>query len=190
MEILLINDSKLKVRLSADDMRSFDISLDGMDYDNTETRRVFWEILDRAKKETGFDAARERVFIQVYPAKDGGCDMYVTKQAKKETDIKEIKKYRDKWLLYGFDSYADLECATQKLHRTGIFTKSDAYYEKVGEKYRYYLVLYGFDAPNDRFLFLGEYGKRYTNFAALSYIKEHGELFICDCAAKTLAKLK
>ena len=50
-----------------------------LDYENTETRRAFWSILDEAKHRTGFDAASEKVFVQVYPSKSGGCEMYVTK---------------------------------------------------------------------------------------------------------------
>jgi negative regulator of genetic competence, sporulation and motility len=79
MELILISDSKLKVMLTPDDMASYDITCDTIDYDNTETRRAFWNILDEAKHKTGFDAASDKVFIQVYPSKNGGCELYVTK---------------------------------------------------------------------------------------------------------------
>lgn len=79
MELLLISSSKLKVTLSESDMQSYSLTCDTLDYDNTETRRAFWDIFDVAKHETGFDAASDRVFIQVYPSKSGGCEMYITK---------------------------------------------------------------------------------------------------------------
>ena len=81
MELILINTSKLKIMLTPDDMKRYSLDIDKMNYDNTETRRVFWNILDTAKHETGFDAASDRVCIQVYPSKGGGCEMYVTKLA-------------------------------------------------------------------------------------------------------------
>lgn len=81
MELILINASKLKIMLSAEDMTAYALDADRINYDNTETRRAFWSILDAAKHKTGFDAAADRVFIQVYPSKGGGCEMYVTKLA-------------------------------------------------------------------------------------------------------------
>ena len=79
MELILISDSKLKIMLTRDDLRLYSIDCDTLDYENTETRRAFWSILDEAKHRTGFDAASEKVFVQVYPSKAGGCEMYVTK---------------------------------------------------------------------------------------------------------------
>ena len=79
MELLLISDSRLKVTLSQEDMEKYSLSAEMMDYDNTETRRAFWSILDEAKHRTGFDAAADRVFVQVYPSRCGGCEMFVTK---------------------------------------------------------------------------------------------------------------
>ena len=62
-------------------MDYYQLNSETMDYDDTATRSAFWRILDRAKKQTGFDAARDRVLIQVFPRKSGGCEMYVTKAA-------------------------------------------------------------------------------------------------------------
>ncbi len=79
MELILINDTKLKIMLTREDMTRYDLDCESADYDNTETRRAFWSILDEAKHRTGFDAARDRVFIQLYPSREGGCEMFVTK---------------------------------------------------------------------------------------------------------------
>ena len=67
MELIRIGDSKLKITLTSDDMTQYDLDCDTMDYDNTETRKAFWDILDHAKQITGFDAAGDRVFVQLYP---------------------------------------------------------------------------------------------------------------------------
>lgn len=91
MELILINTSKLKIMLTPDDMKRYSLDIDKMNYDNTETRRVFWNILDTAKHETGFDAASDRVCIQVYPSKGGGCEMYVTKLASEKHERAEKK---------------------------------------------------------------------------------------------------
>lgn len=75
----MISDSKLKIMLTSDDMKEYSLDCSTLDYENTETRRAFWSILDEAKHRTGFDAASEKVFVQVYPSRAGGCEMYVTK---------------------------------------------------------------------------------------------------------------
>ena len=79
MELIMISDSKLKIMLTSEDMKEYSLDCNTLSYENTETRRAFWSILDEAKHRTGFDAASERVFVQVYPSKKGGCEMYVTK---------------------------------------------------------------------------------------------------------------
>ena len=79
MELFLINSEKLKVTLSSEDMSYYSLTSESIDYHNTETRRAFWSILDEAKHQTGFDAASERVLVQVFPLRSGGCEMFVTK---------------------------------------------------------------------------------------------------------------
>lgn len=79
MELILISDSKLKITLTSDDMAQYELDCDTMDYDNTDTRRAFREIFDHVKSISGFDTAGDRLFIQLYPSREGGCEMYITK---------------------------------------------------------------------------------------------------------------
>lgn len=79
MEITLLNETELRVTLTAEDLEHYSIDCAHMDYGTTETRRAFWSILDEARRKTGFDAARDKICIRVYPSTDGGCDMYVTR---------------------------------------------------------------------------------------------------------------
>lgn len=86
MELHRIGEGQLRISLSADDMDFYQLNSETMDYDDTTTRSAFWRILDQAKKQTGFDAARDRVLIQVFPRKAGGCEMYVTKASLAKQD--------------------------------------------------------------------------------------------------------
>ena len=85
MNIILISDDRLKVVLTDNDLSSYGIRIEDIDYGNTETKRVFWTILDKAKNETGFDAALSRIFIQIYPDARGGCEMYVSRIGDKKS---------------------------------------------------------------------------------------------------------
>lgn len=182
MELILISDSKLKITLSLSDMEKYDLNSDSMDYDNTETRRAFWEILDEAKHKTGFDAAKERVFVQVYPSRGGGCEMYVTKigDEKAGTGEKPPTRRRPRLSIFRFSGLAPLLSACATLDRQGYTGESAAYAEDT----RYYLILYehlkspvGTDGARlSEYGFLEEYGERLMGCVSFAYIKEHAKL--------------
>ena len=79
MEIIMISNSKLKIMLCEEDLRQFELKADQLDYSNTDTKRMFWDVLSKAKHKTGFDTDGQRVLVQLYPSKEGGCEMFVTK---------------------------------------------------------------------------------------------------------------
>lgn len=81
MELIPINKQKLKIILSCDDMMSFDITSTELDYSSEKTRKALMHILEKAKSETGFDADDERLYIEVFPSLDGGCEIFLTKRA-------------------------------------------------------------------------------------------------------------
>ena len=70
MELIKISDSKLKIALTPTDMEKYSLDIQTMDYDKTETRSAFWQLLDEAKHKTGFDAASEKIFVQIYSSKN------------------------------------------------------------------------------------------------------------------------
>ena len=75
----MISDNKLKVMLCQEDLKHFELKAEELDYSNTETKRMFWDVLSQAKHQTGFDTDGQRVLVQLYPSKEGGCEMFVTK---------------------------------------------------------------------------------------------------------------
>ena len=79
MELIRIDEEKLKMILSHEDLLEFELDEDDLDYTNTETKRMFWELLRRAKQSTGFDTDGHRVLVQLYPSREGGCEIFVTR---------------------------------------------------------------------------------------------------------------
>ena len=96
MEIILISECKLKIALREEDLAAFEIRADELDYSNTETKRMFWDLLTRAKQKTGFDTDGQRVLVQLYPSKDGGCEMFVTKIGLLDEERSEKEEKHDK----------------------------------------------------------------------------------------------
>ena len=78
MEFLHIGESKLKIVMSAEELKEYGIS--PKDEGTTLTcRRAVWEILDRAKSVCGFNPNGDKILVQFYPMRDGGCELFVTK---------------------------------------------------------------------------------------------------------------
>jgi negative regulator of genetic competence, sporulation and motility len=79
MEWIRISKSKLKIMLSAEDAERYALNCESADYADLMTRDAFKEILTDVRQETGFDATEDKVYIQMYPSKEGGCELFVTK---------------------------------------------------------------------------------------------------------------
>ena len=195
MELFPINEQKIKITLSREDLAAWQLSCDTIDYDTTETRRAFWGILDEAKKKTGFDAAKEKVFVQLYPAKNGGCEMYVTKlNETSDPPPVSFTKSLPLWekTLYAFSHLEDMLSACARLAECGFASDSAAY----AEMHTYYLSVGNTLpvkkrgqrenlSPTD---LVSEYGKK-IDLAKEAWLCEHGECICPDHAVERYAAL-
>lgn len=195
MELLFISDSKLKVMLTEEDMRKYDLNAEKANYDNTETRRAFWEILDEAKHRTGFDAASDKVLIQLYPSRDGGCELFVTKLGLVPSIAeKTIAKSNRVTMLaarrgvYAFGTLTDLLLASRAVEKIPSVKESDAYFSDDG---RYYLLVEergGKNEGTDGTSRLSEFGESLPTTLA-DYIREHGICLVEKNAIACLSAL-
>ncbi len=208
MELIRISASKLKIMLTGEDMEKYALDARTADYDDTATRRAFWSILDDAKNQTGFNAAGDRVFIQLYPSKHGGCEMFVTKmnllcaeEGEKKTSLfnGRISKTvleriddggRERVDAYAFDELSALLAVCHRLMKIGWHGKSEAYRETGG---KCYLIL-SERHPNtyatlDHLSFITEYGTLACADTVRLYIREHGACICEKDAVETLGVL-
>ncbi len=193
MELILISDKKLKIMLSPEDMREYELDCESVDYDNTETRRAFWHILDEAKHKTGFDAASERVYIQLYPSREGGCEMYVTKVGLLPAACKTQKRgmlrvAAERSAAYRFSELSHLLAVCRELMRVGFTAPSEAFFDSDGSYYLYISGLRGFEEPPE-LEFLTEFGEREDAERRLVYLAEHARSICKTDAIKTLGAL-
>ena len=79
MEVLKINENKIKIMLSPEDMKNFRLTASELDYNDSMTRQKVFKILEQVKKKHGFDHEGDKLLIQFYPSRDGGSELFVTK---------------------------------------------------------------------------------------------------------------
>ena len=87
MELIVISKSKLKIMLTAPDMVRYRLETARMDCADAHTRAAFRHIFDDARAEIGFDTEGERLFVQLYASREGGCEIFVTKLGRREEDF-------------------------------------------------------------------------------------------------------
>ena len=172
-----------------------------IDYENEDKREAFKCILDEAKQKTGFDCDCRRLFIRVFPSKDGGCEVYVTKgtddkdrqQQKKNANVKK------EYCVFRLDSLDRVCRACRCVMQTGYIGESILYFEQKHNKGGvYYLVLQeesrAFSQQKKRWMpdkceVVREFGTRVVSFGALNYIKEHCEEICPDNAVEKMSLL-
>ena len=178
MELILISNSKLKIMLSAEDMKKYNIECDGA----SALRRGFKPVLERAHLDCGFDIDSGRLLVQVFPSRTGGCEMFVTRVA-----LESGKECENDASVCIFDSIGKMSRLCEILRSRGYGTGSSAY--ELG-KNAYALILPEFD--RDEALPLGaavisEFGYRRDCENIEGYIKEHARVIIADDAVAKLA---
>jgi len=193
MDLIKISDNKLKIMLTPVDMQGFELSADELDCANMETREAFRSIMAEARNRIGFDTGGNQIYVQVYPSREGGCEMFVTKlgllgpiepQKDKARLSRPIKNApRCKEVGFGFESMEHLLAACRRLNTLGRWRQSTAYRSDEG---CYFLLLgdVSFGPPpapdRDRILaVMGEYGKQQNADVIRLYIREHACL-ICE----------
>ena len=78
MELIPINNFKLKIMLDESDMKELNIC-DVADCADNDTRHAIRNILELAKNQIGFNTEGSEIFVQLYTSRSGGCELFVTK---------------------------------------------------------------------------------------------------------------
>lgn len=206
MELILVSDSKLKIMLTHSDMTRFDIPCNFPETDSEQFRSAFREILHEARDRTGFNTTGDRLYIQYYPSREGGCELFVTKLGHSSPGDSTLPFFGNaqsvglaepepvaaptesqRIIAYAFPSVTILISACRRLAELRHVGKSAAWR---GDEGNVYLFLYGMNrictGLSDPYSFLSEYGSLQNADSLLLYIQEHGEPICEEDAVKTL----
>ncbi len=181
MEFLMIGESKIKIVLTAAEAKKHRLNCASADVSGPGARRSFWKILDMARNEVGFDPAGDKILIQLYPLKDGGCEIFVTKlgilsdsSARTVSKSERIAMLSKKSSIYSFDNLNDMLSAARAVKARSCETslKSDVYTD--GGKYYLFIEEYGKGGEQTEFPCILEFGTGLTADAS-TYIFEHAK---------------
>ena len=139
MTIDRIDDTRLLISLTEEDLQSFGLRFDQILWSDSRTKVVIRSLLALAKAETGFSVESHRVMIEVIPKLEG-CLILFTLLDKRE---RERKKYKIKSMgepfIYIFETAEDLLSALERIYAISSHIEDSKLLEY---KNRYYLVLY------------------------------------------------
>ena len=193
MDLKLISENKLKITLTNEDMAELNITYEEMNYyTDTSTKRVVWGILDIAKRRTGFDAASDKISIEVHEKKNDGCLIFVTKNSDQKTEqypsyAKSYKRLytgiKKKRLLYMFESSDDLHEACRQLILLGYGGRSDIFADD--EKFYLYIE----DNREQCLDIVSEYGFLINNPFFGFYLDEYAKKIVVADAVQTFAEI-
>ncbi len=190
MELIQISENKLKIMLSETDMIKYSLDGDEADYSRDETRRAFRRMLSCVRQMSGFDTRGERIFVQMYPSRGGGCEVFVTKLGDRKGDFFEVDTLsrtdvkRQTGDAYGFDSLENMLVVCRYLYscRADCRGEGKAYRDDRGN---YYLSL----PAGCSFAHSEEFSKKISPARLDAYITEHGRCLIEHGAVEILGKL-
>ncbi|MBO5842257.1 MAG: adaptor protein MecA [Clostridia bacterium] len=206
MDLIKISDTKLKIMLTASDMTHYDLHTDHISVADQHVRHVLRRLLADAKAQTGFDCDLGRLYVQMYPCVDGGCELFISKQDPGEEDalhalpaalapakeraLRAKDKSSPKTCIYSFSKLTHLISVCKRLYSAGFYQKSDAW---VDRSHTYYLVLYDLSVPTfylpDEYGFLGEYGSKENAHTMQAYLGEYATQLCKDSAIQTFMQL-
>ena len=193
VELIKISPTKLKVMLSAADVRKYHLAeADGCNISGSASLR---SILLEVKERCGFDAVGERVFVQYYEGVDGGCEMFITKlsgdshsgnadreengKAERKNPLTERRfseRYDSGYIVYSFVAMDGMLSTCRCLAASGYTGESRAYMIK--DKCRYYLVL------DRETCFAAENNGIKCTSSYYYVLTEHGHLICADAVGR------
>ena len=199
MEYILINESKLKIICEEKDLELYGVSADSLEYGDASSRSFLDFLLGEAKSKLDFETAKHRILIQLFPSKDGGCEIFISKlgllnkneKSTQENKFSKAAKEPTKKLFF-FEKLNFMLEACKRFSILQHSKNSSAFYLDGHGYYLYFEVnedneLEEYGIPSlDEYSFLLEYGEPQNIKEKLPYLKEYAKNI---CKEKAIEKL-
>ena len=204
MEYIVINESKLKIICQKCDLDPYGISADSLEYGDASSRKFLEGLLEEAKTKFGFETAKHRVLIQLYPDSEGGCEIFVSRlgaikkngnPAENKQSERKIAENKPIQKIFYFEKLDFLLEACKRLSFFPTQKNSSAFYIAPQEYYLYFESEteetpeeYGIPFLNE-FSFLYEYGEAQDVKEKLPFLNEYANIICKNTAIETLGRI-
>ena len=196
MKIEKISDNMIKVTVSLNDLEERNIDLNALNYNTPAAQEFFWDMMEQAEEQLGFNLSDSQLLIEPLPDSSDGFVVTITKidedgdfesiqkyikSRLKKSDLRVKKKSRkvcSALFIYSFKNIDDVCSLADKLEN--LYNGECTLYRC---KDTYYLTLTrsGLAAANSRIfeLILNEYGMKIANVNFFEgYLNEYGDKII------------
>ena len=197
MKIEKLTENKLKITLSIDDLEERNINLHAFMYNAPESQDLFWELLQTAERECGFNVDDSMIYVEASTTGSGNFTLLVTKtnetapSVEKESISKKINRgnfklkrkqtpLNSKSSIYVFDTFDDIcsfcnICDTAILHNNVLYKMDEMYYLKIDYIPYNNILDFAIRANNTELIEakLNEYGTKIIEKDALQTIAMH-----------------
>jgi len=204
MKIEKINDRKIKVTISLSDLEERNIDANTLNYNSRATQELFWDVIEQAEIELGFNTSDSQLCIEAYTNSDDGFTVTITK-LDEDGDFESIHKYiKNKYskkeirtkkkskkvcssiIMYAFNSFDDMALCAKYIKP---FYSGDSTVYKYKSTYYMTLAINNAVGNGSNIIesHMSEYGTKVTNnvfFEGL--LNEHGIKIMTDNALETL----
>lgn len=204
MKIERINENKIKVTISIDDLEERNVDLNTLNYNTPAAQELFWDMMEQAEMQFGFDASDSQICVEAIPDSDEGFVIIITKLDEdgefesiqkyiknrfKKSDLRVKKKnsrVSSTVTIYFFNDFNDLCLLSQKLRR--IYSGESTLYRLKGT---YYLILtknsWSVENLNTFEFLLNEFGNKIKNTSFYEgYLSEYADKIIEYNAVETI----
>jgi adapter protein MecA 1/2 len=206
MKIERISDNIIKVTISYNDLEEKNIDLNALNYNTPAAQEFFWDLMEQAEEQFGFNLADSQLIIEPVPDSNEGFVITITKidgdvefesihkyikNRMRKGDLRVKRKGRkvcSPLLIYSFRDIGDVCNLAFKLDNiysgeSTLFRIRDTYYLSLSRS--------GLTPAGSKSfeLFLNEYGTKVANVNFFEgYLNEYGEKIIEYNALEVLKK--
>ena len=202
MELIVIDENKLKITMSAPDMDELGVDEDEFYLFDFNARELLSKILKGSRVKTGFEelSSNDKILLQLYPDSHGGCELFVTKIPLKKEDDPHLSSNNERFLLphstaketdnkktpitYGFKKLNHVIAVCRELKSRHFSGDSALYRTEAGI---FYLVLEQIGDKSTALSCLSEFGELENTEHCLLNSLERGECILKNGAVQKLS---
>lgn len=201
MKIERIAPNKIKVSLSIEDLKEWDVSFESLTYNSPEAQDLFWSLIRRAEHEAGFYADGSQLVVEATPVKNDGFVMIITRiddgeenpaqkyiKPRIKKDLRPRKKHRiiTNPMVFEFNSFDDVIDACKNIENRFSGTSS---LHKYNDSYFLTFYIANDFLAEDLDVILTEFARKESRNALIKTgeLAEHGTVLVESNAVESLS---